>query len=176
LTGFWRCEVPITSPAFASAASCSGRTFEGPQPKRPSDGRRSAGICRSVAVEAVTHLSLAPARPSALRGRGGRRHAGIRPDRPGDTISTGRGRNAASPVRTVRACCVVCGDSGRSTRRGGSRPSRSSRWSARPASAPSPDCCWSRCRPSSGGRSPRSPRRSPSTWRSTGSPPRSPPP
>ena len=38
LTGRWRCEVPITSAASASFASASGRTFDGPQPKRPSTG------------------------------------------------------------------------------------------------------------------------------------------
>ena len=31
-------------PAAASAATASGRTLEGPQPKRPSAGSRSAGI------------------------------------------------------------------------------------------------------------------------------------
>ena len=37
-------------PVAASAASCSGRTFEGPDPKRPSRGRSSAGITRSPDV------------------------------------------------------------------------------------------------------------------------------
>ena len=39
LTGLWRCEVPITpAPPSARWASCSGRTREGPEPKRPSTG------------------------------------------------------------------------------------------------------------------------------------------
>ena len=32
------------APTASSASSCAGRTFEGPQPKRPSAGRRSRGI------------------------------------------------------------------------------------------------------------------------------------
>lgn len=52
-TGFCRWEVPITfAPASARAASCSGRTFEGPQPKRPSAGLMSAGITMSATVQA----------------------------------------------------------------------------------------------------------------------------
>ena len=44
LTGFCRCEVPITRRRRRRGMpSCSGRTFEGPQPKRPSAGLRSAG-------------------------------------------------------------------------------------------------------------------------------------
>jgi len=36
LTGFWRCAVPMTAaPSAARRASCSGRTFDGPEPKRP---------------------------------------------------------------------------------------------------------------------------------------------
>ena len=35
-------------PRSASACSCSGRTFDGPQPKRPSAGLRSAGIVSSA--------------------------------------------------------------------------------------------------------------------------------
>ena len=44
-TGAWRCEVPISVGALGEPASASGRTFEGPQPKRPSAGFSSAGIC-----------------------------------------------------------------------------------------------------------------------------------
>src|SRR5262249_17799402 len=56
----WRWDVPIRlAPAPASAASCSGRTLEGPQPKRPSAGLMSAGITMSAT------------RPSVLSGRGG---------------------------------------------------------------------------------------------------------
>src|SRR5262249_42370043 len=44
-TGACRCEVPISdAPVLASAASCSGRTFDGPHPNRPSAGLRSAGM------------------------------------------------------------------------------------------------------------------------------------
>ena len=46
-TGAWRCDVPSSSaPAVERASSCAGRTFEGPQPKRPSAGRRSLGESR----------------------------------------------------------------------------------------------------------------------------------
>ena len=41
---------PSRSARSASAASASGRTFEGPQPKRPSAGLRSAGIWTEVEV------------------------------------------------------------------------------------------------------------------------------
>src|SRR3954465_7436658 len=34
----------IAAPSPASACSASGRTFDGPQPNRPSAGRSSAGI------------------------------------------------------------------------------------------------------------------------------------
>ena len=45
LTGAWRCEVPSTrGPLGRARASASGRTFDGPQPKRPSAGLSSAGI------------------------------------------------------------------------------------------------------------------------------------
>ena len=47
-TGAWRCEVPITSARSASAASASGRTLDGPQPKRPSAGFSSVGIWAEV--------------------------------------------------------------------------------------------------------------------------------
>ena len=43
--GAWRCEVPISSePVAASASRWLVWIFEGPAPKRPSAGRRSAGI------------------------------------------------------------------------------------------------------------------------------------
>src|SRR5215218_4821751 len=45
LTGAWRCEVPMrAAPSVARACRASGRTFEGPHPNRPSEGRSSAGI------------------------------------------------------------------------------------------------------------------------------------
>src|SRR4051812_12699611 len=50
----------------ASAASCSGRTFDGPQPKRPSAGLRSAGIFSSALVTAVTDSSVPAGAASAL--------------------------------------------------------------------------------------------------------------
>ena len=44
LTVRWRCEVPrYVAPVAASAATASGRTFDGPEPKRPSAGLRSVG-------------------------------------------------------------------------------------------------------------------------------------
>ncbi len=54
LTGAWRCEVPIRSCRAANRASASGRTFDGPQPKRPSAGLRWAGICTVVSVTVTT--------------------------------------------------------------------------------------------------------------------------
>ena len=55
-TGACRCEVPMQRRAgAASAASCSGRTLEGPQPNRPSAGSRSAGM--------LTPAAAAPAAP-----------------------------------------------------------------------------------------------------------------
>ena len=48
-TGAWRCEVPISEvPVAASASRWLGWIFEGPAPKRPSAGRRSAGIVQGV--------------------------------------------------------------------------------------------------------------------------------
>ena len=38
----------IAVPSRTSASSCSGRTFDGPQPKRPSAGSNSRGIWRVV--------------------------------------------------------------------------------------------------------------------------------
>src|SRR5690606_27902089 len=50
-----RCEVPRNeSASAASAATASGRTFEGPQPNRPSEGSRSAGILIVVASVTTT--------------------------------------------------------------------------------------------------------------------------
>ena len=45
LTGACRCDVPSRFWfAFARASACSGRTFDGPHPKRPSTGNRARGI------------------------------------------------------------------------------------------------------------------------------------
>src|SRR6187402_580384 len=56
-TGACRCDVPNRWLASRSACNCSGRTFDGPEPKRPSLGLRSAGITSS----AMAHqLSEAP--------------------------------------------------------------------------------------------------------------------
>ncbi len=53
-TGAWRWLVPRIVPfAPAKAATCSGRTLDGPQPKRPSDGSRSPGIEMLVGSVAV---------------------------------------------------------------------------------------------------------------------------
>ena len=44
-TGAWRCDVPSTvRPIAVSASTWAGRTFEGPDPNRPSSGSRSAGM------------------------------------------------------------------------------------------------------------------------------------
>ena len=44
-TAGWRCDVPrYPGAAAASASTASGRMREGPQPKRPSVGRRPAGM------------------------------------------------------------------------------------------------------------------------------------
>src|SRR5919199_4901687 len=44
-TGVCRCDVPSTVVAIEDRyATCSGRTLLGPEPKRPSEGLRSAGI------------------------------------------------------------------------------------------------------------------------------------
>ena len=59
-TGAWRCEVPISSDCSASFASASGRTFEGPQPKRPSPGFRSAGIATMVSVVVIGATGYSP--------------------------------------------------------------------------------------------------------------------
>src|SRR6185437_2415950 len=50
-TGAWRCEVPSTAaPGPASAASCSGRIRDGPQPNRPSAGLIPAGMTSASGV------------------------------------------------------------------------------------------------------------------------------
>ena len=41
------------APCWARCASCSGRTFDGPEPKRPSVGFRASGMA-SVVVAAFT--------------------------------------------------------------------------------------------------------------------------
>ena len=49
LTGGWRCDVPINCRPPATIASiCSGRTFEGPHPNRPSPGSSSAGMTMAL--------------------------------------------------------------------------------------------------------------------------------
>src|SRR4029453_10647355 len=68
LTGAWRCEVPIRAdPAPARWASCSGRTFDGPQPKRPSAGLIAGGIWSGVGVAftGVCTVANAPRTPPA---------------------------------------------------------------------------------------------------------------
>ena len=50
-------------------ATCSGRTFDGPQPKRPSAGLSVSGIC-SVAVVGVTGSLLAGVGGSGAQARG----------------------------------------------------------------------------------------------------------
>ena len=59
LTVFWRWLVPRYRPASAARAStASGRTLEGPEPNRPSAGRRWAGILMSGI--SVTYGIMAP--------------------------------------------------------------------------------------------------------------------
>ena len=48
-TGAWRCDVPrMLLLARPSASTCSGRTFDGPQPNRPSEGSSSVGMVMLV--------------------------------------------------------------------------------------------------------------------------------
>src|SRR5436190_1334436 len=49
----------IRAYCVASRSSCSGRTFDGPQPKRPSAGRRSWGISSTVLVVMAMVLAVA---------------------------------------------------------------------------------------------------------------------
>ena len=50
-TGFWRWLVPSrVGAAAASASTASWRTLDGPEPKRPSAGSRSAGMRMSGIV------------------------------------------------------------------------------------------------------------------------------
>ena len=59
LTGFCRCEVPSRwASSVASLASCSGRTFDGPQPKRPSAGLSSSGMVSVVALVVMGLLGV----------------------------------------------------------------------------------------------------------------------
>src|SRR5215218_7412713 len=70
-TGAWRCEVPmIDAPSVARACSASGRTFDGPQPNRPSAGRSSAGIV--MLIREVPLGGAAGVRASGRRGLGDR--------------------------------------------------------------------------------------------------------
>ena len=73
-TGAWRCEVPISAaPSDARRASARGRTFDGPLPKRPSAGSRSAGSsARARCRWGVTGSSRSD---SARAARGARRRS-----------------------------------------------------------------------------------------------------
>src|SRR5690606_24504935 len=57
-TGFCRWEVPSSSALACRWASCSGRTLDGPQPKRPSAGRRCGGITMSGTPTSLLSLRL----------------------------------------------------------------------------------------------------------------------
>src|ERR687886_1895447 len=62
-TGFCRCDVPSTVVAMEDRYStCSGRTLLGPEPKRPSEGLRPAGIVivGAVVVGVVAVLTWMP--------------------------------------------------------------------------------------------------------------------
>ena len=71
LTGAWRCDVPSTvREAAATASICSARTFDGPQPKRPSAGsssRRDRQLARGVSGHSLSiaadRVRLRPTRP-----------------------------------------------------------------------------------------------------------------
>src|SRR4051794_39711066 len=58
------------APSVASACSACGRTFDGPQPKRPSSGSRSAGIVMLMCGSA-SQLSWPPAGPRREPASGG---------------------------------------------------------------------------------------------------------
>ena len=94
--------MPIRSARSASAASASGRTFEGPQPKRPSAGFSSAGIW-VVSVVCGRHRG-----DRLLTGAGGlRAGAGGRLAAPSLAVpSNPRGnrciRSATKPISTRR--------------------------------------------------------------------------
>src|SRR5271163_3498396 len=65
LTGACRCDVPNKAAAVVvSACNCSGRTFDGPDPNRPSRGLMSAGIWRGSAM-----VSRVVSGPDGLVGR-----------------------------------------------------------------------------------------------------------
>ena len=70
-TVFCRCEVPrMVVAAPRRASTCSTRTLDGPQPKRPSTGSRSAGIVMVVGSVVVTWVVLRVGRAVGM-GRGG---------------------------------------------------------------------------------------------------------
>ena len=67
-TAGWRCDVPrMVSCAATSASICSGRILDGPHPKRPSPGSRSAGITMAVG-SMLTAPSMADAPGVATHG------------------------------------------------------------------------------------------------------------
>ena len=67
-TGAWRWLVPRYEPAHArpGAATASGRTFDGPEPKRPSPGSRSAGMRYRSAARHRCWLSVTCASMAAM--------------------------------------------------------------------------------------------------------------
>src|SRR5271156_1620180 len=72
LTGAWRCDVPNNAAAVVvSACNCSGRTFDGPDPNRPSRGLMSAGIWRGSAI-----IFRVVSGPDAVAGRADYRRLG----------------------------------------------------------------------------------------------------
>src|ERR671932_1805958 len=77
-TGFCRCDVPSTVVAMeARYSTCSARTLLGPEPKRPSEGLRSAGIVivgAAVVGVVVGVVAVVTWMPSV--GGGGRRGRG----------------------------------------------------------------------------------------------------
>src|SRR5690606_17965172 len=95
------------APDAASAASCSVRTFEGPQPKRPSAGLMSAGITMSATSTRLLTCAdcLGPGPDSETRtmnGRGPQKdedHRGRAPQRARTTKERGPAGEAGGPAR-----------------------------------------------------------------------------
>ena len=116
--------------ASRDAATCSGRTFEGPQPKRPSDGLRSGGMVSwARSTSGVPRTSGGGAQ--ALGCGAARRAAEAAPSLPGGLF------HPATPVTTAELMLAH-------TRRGGpsaaaarpARPMRTARRAERAASSP----------------------------------------
>src|ERR1700691_1056473 len=93
----WRCDVPMyVVPSATRALSCSGRTFDGPEPNRPSRGSSSAGIFR-VSVELIDlFLRILNGAPDEFESESPSRRLGPQCD-------LGRGRESQGPQGRRRA-------------------------------------------------------------------------